>query len=425
MFLTVSPLDFVRQHSQQLEECCCLPFDRKIPNNARNFIDLYTASHLEKRGWPKHKPIRILDIGSGGLLQIATTMTSLANEGYLVELILVDENISTLVEKDKVQSLSNLFCEINKITKKESVQLVAQFSSVDSYLATIEGVKPLEFEQVSHPAKIKERIAAGTKRRYLVPFWGQHESMNRQFKIEFKRFVNSCKNKHPDLVLIVDDITEFLPYGVTKTDYPKACSFAFNYEIVEPFKKLNPNVTFLGTEKRDNMILAVLELKGENNFEPRTVYAYKVEQNEYRIITSPLLPTPTSAQFSPAFEQHAFILDSILPNPMEQQSQADGPVLLEKVQHVEHENIINHSFLFNALIALAVSAILMTIGILILTNVIILSFAPVVVGVALTIASIVSAGFFAHRIANMPQTLEADYSDLSFQDEDCIVCIQS
>ena len=173
------------------------------------------------------------------------------------------------------------------------------------------------------------------------------------------------------------------------------------------------------------MILAVLELKGENNFEPRTVYAYKVEQNEYRIITSPLLPTPTSAQFSPAFEQHAFILDSILPNPMEQQSQADGPVLLEKVQHVEHENIINHSFLFNALIALAVSAILMTIGILILTNVIILSFAPVVVGVALTIASIVSAGFFAHRIANMPQTLEADYSDLSFQDEDCIVCIQS
>ena len=63
MFLINSPIEFVKQHTDQLEECNCLLLKREKTNNVRDFMDLYVAHSLDEQNWPKDKPIRILDIG--------------------------------------------------------------------------------------------------------------------------------------------------------------------------------------------------------------------------------------------------------------------------------------------------------------------------------------------------------------------------
>ena len=282
MFLINSPIEFVKQHTDQLEECNCLLLKREKTNNVRDFMDLYVAHSLDEQNWPKDKPIRILDIGSGGLMQVATTMTSLANKGYLVELILIDENIHS--KSEKIQSLLDLFNEINKITKKPSIQLVGQFSCVDSYLATIHG-KPLQFMEVK-ANEISRYTKEGIKRRYLVPHFGKHVESNVLFRKEFESSVAACGQKAPNIVLLVDDITEFHPDGVPFERGDERGGFSFEFEVLQPFQRLDPNTVILGTRK-GHKNLRVETYHQANDFEPSVVYEYNQQGEEYVVVTAP------------------------------------------------------------------------------------------------------------------------------------------
>ena len=287
MFLTTSPIAFVKQHTNQLAECSCPFFNRDKPNNARDFMDFYTAFRFDEDNWPKDRPIRMLDIGSGGLLQVATTMTSLADHGYLVELVIVDENLNP--DSTKLQSLLHLCDAINTRTGKQSIKLLGHFTCLDSYLATLNGIQPLKFQMVPID-KIREHTQAGIKRRYLLPHIGKHAESNAVFQHEFNSFVDACKDKIPDLVSIVDDITEFHPYSVSMRDYADSSdrTFSFQYEILEPFSKLNSNIVVLGT-KKGNRGVAVQAFLNKHNFNPVVVYEYEYQQDEYRVIR-PFLP---------------------------------------------------------------------------------------------------------------------------------------
>ena len=420
MFLTGSPIDFVRQHTSSLIECECLLFARSTPNNARDFMDFYTPRFLEEQGWPKEKPIRILDVGSGGLLQIATTITALANEGYLVELILVDNNIHTDNHQNQ-QELQVLFAKINKETHRHSIKLLGLFSSIDSYLATTRGHHPLQFRQVPKE-KISALVAAGTKRRYLsIPLGADvdsHKTLNDAFRKEFYGSVEACRGKLPDLVLIVDDITEFHPYAVTPIEYrehSKQDPFAFEFEILKPLTSLNPDIFLLGTMKTakatpplNQFEVNVVQFQKENNFKSTIIYNYRflnedyLVDEKYRVVYQEFLTRTPSA--TPIIS----VPDTL---PVESTSYAtssgnDPDALLIEAEDIEQmQNLpacpqhidTNYSFLLTSLSALAASAALLTLGVLILATVIVPPIAPVIIGTALVVTGLASLGFFSNR----------------------------
>ena len=67
----------------------------------------------------------------------------------------------------------------------------------------------------------------------------------------------------------------------------------------------------------------------------------------------------------------------------------------------------SYSFLFGMLGALAASAAAMTVGLLILASVIVPSLAPEVVGAALLVTGLASAGFFAYKVVNHQMMVNA------------------
>lgn len=290
-----TPFRFVRRDisGMSLRECNCSLFDREKPSNARDFMDEYVVHLLNEQNWPKDKPIRILDIGSGGLLQIATIMTSLANNGYLAELVLVEEEIAS--KGDYVRCLERLFKTINAQSGKDLIRLIGQFSSVDSYLARVVGDAPLKFHQVGllSPMEKQSLREKGIKARYLVPYFGSHALANEQFAKEFRES-ELCTGKAPDLILLIDDINEFHPYAVTREEYG-GLSYFFHNEVVEPFRKLNQESVFLATKKSIGEV-KVLKYSSESEFVGKVIHDYKhlQESDEYVVVTS-ALPVITTA----------------------------------------------------------------------------------------------------------------------------------
>ena len=65
---------------------------------------------------------------------------------------------------------------------------------------------------------------------------------------------------------------------------------------------------------------------------------------------------------------------------------------------LEENNSFNNYFFFKALSLLAVSFSLLTLGVLILSNVIALTVSPLIIGSSLTILGGASLGFFSHKI---------------------------
>jgi hypothetical protein len=296
MFLiSETPFQYVRRQEVDLGECNCYLFDRKIPNNARDFLDEYVVSLLNKQSWPKDTPIRILDIGSGGLLQIATIMTSLANNGYMAELVIVEEEIAS--SGKYVQGLERLFKTINTQLDSDLLRIIGKFSSVDSYLARVRGVAPLKFHELSRLSLMERQTLRdqGIKARYLVPYFGKHASANEKYAKEFRES-ELCTGKAPDLILLIDDINEFHPYGVSSEEYG-GLSYFFHNEVVEPFRKLNQESVFLAT-KKSNGEVKVLKYSPESKFVGKVIHKYLhlVESNQY------VVDTTTLSMLAPAAE---------------------------------------------------------------------------------------------------------------------------
>jgi hypothetical protein len=248
--------------------------DRAKEQNARNYLDKYSVDFFIEKNWPKDKPIKITDIGSGNLKQIATIITGLINNGYKVELVLMDpqfeilylttdkSTINGLPPKDqlKYREVSKKIEEFEVFLKilndhaqmADAAILKGVFSSPDSYKATIQG-KPLQYEYCETTAELRARLEEGVSRRYLSTVIKQdhYAEKNQVLQNEFDAN-EKCKMQTPDLILVIDDVTEFQAklVGRLSADKPSAdLEYAFVNEIITPFSKGDNPPAILFTQK--------------------------------------------------------------------------------------------------------------------------------------------------------------------------------
>lgn len=95
-----SPIEFVKAVAPHLSECSCINCMKRGPDSLRNYIDNYVPQLFSDGRWDKSKPINIVDIGTGKLLQTATIVTNLIRQGYKVELSVVDPSYRILYGKE-------------------------------------------------------------------------------------------------------------------------------------------------------------------------------------------------------------------------------------------------------------------------------------------------------------------------------------
>jgi hypothetical protein len=270
-FLTAqeTPARFVEQHAPSLKECSCILMTRAFSNNARDYLDHYSVELFKQKKWPKDQPIKIMDVGSGDLKQLATSVTSLVNSGYKVELVLVDAQFEVLYQeqdtdksaqvKAKLKVFNDFLQLLNdKAQTANAVVLKGLFSSLDSFKATIQG-KCLQYEHCETNEVLRARLKAGLSRRYLSTALGK-ETVERVYgwknhilKREYEANKALCSQLFPDLILVIDDVTEFYAQGVGKLAIEatpaETLEYAFNNELAAPFSQVSQPPTILFTKK--------------------------------------------------------------------------------------------------------------------------------------------------------------------------------
>lgn len=293
------PIDFIKLNLSHhcLRECgCCGLYRRNTPNNARDKVD-QTAVALSHKN-----TIQLIDVASGRLMQTATTAINLVNAGHRVELCIMDthyanwkenlKNAEEIIKTNDSRTLSQLTEQeresyslnsinsnmdaalairdflklvdiINKKAGSEVITVNGIFSHIDSYIATVVGKEPLRYEFVPLE-KVRSKVKQGKKRRYLsvVDIPG-HRACNGVFANEFLQ-AEKCRDKKPDLVLMIDGIDTFSTVWGSHSMNQKINQYAYENDVVEPISKINPDVIFIETTKivEENIMFLTTRHKG-------------------------------------------------------------------------------------------------------------------------------------------------------------------
>jgi hypothetical protein len=362
-----TPSDFVEANTKKdcLRDCQCKAcFKRARPGNVRDLVDSLVVNAFDHLDWSKDKPIQLLDVSAGNLRQVATIVTSLVNAGYKVGISIVDaeywnwEQVFQLVKQHErgekikdpryekaiigysddeayrqvlaaiaIDEFKRFLVVLNEKTGKvDAAVLNGIFSHVDSYLATLKGNEPLKYLRLPQE-EIRRRVASGEKRRYLNsdhitnPY--TEVRANQSFNHEFKQAEN-CRGKLPDLVLAIDDISEFFPIGIKGLDHfnveftgldeekryreNKDNDFAYENEVIEPIKQLNVDAVFIGTKTMIPNFVAA----SQNEFEEKSlaptngVEIHIVTRNGKKVLVN-------EPQTGTAKDKIATVMDSLFP----------------------------------------------------------------------------------------------------------------
>lgn len=268
-----SALDYIvaLDRDRVLTECdgCTDFFKRTTPGNLRDKIDGLVVNIFDGMSWDKSKPIELVDAMAGGLLQTATILVALVNAGYKVNLTLIDHAFKG--DNPSLTQLRALIATINQKTNNpQSIQLKGVFSRVESYIATVQGIGPIQHERVSE-VELRAGRAAGKSGRYFkldlrsaaektqlkpkVNALSPNEiAENECFAKEFLASSN-YQGTVPDLVLAIDDMTEissaYLP-NEHRAAFVEANgqSYMYRNEIYEPILALNNETRFIATQRQ-------------------------------------------------------------------------------------------------------------------------------------------------------------------------------
>lgn len=224
-----------------IAECdCCPQLTRKTSEKGlRDEVDSITCEVMQKE-YPasKHNTIVMLALGAGELKQVLTTTAHLMHSGYNVELVLVDHNYKylssaykkyfsnksypfyrqgkdeegrvypkpdvsmTLDDYEQVlvasgNSLDKTFFQFEKMLQKlqtlykRKASVIGRFTSLEVYKSILSDGKAPIIRRYGEPSRYDRDVAQ-------MGAYGE----------EFELYKKTCHGKTPQLVTLIDDITE-------------------------------------------------------------------------------------------------------------------------------------------------------------------------------------------------------------------------